>query len=172
MAKKNEHLYMSTGDLCLLFGLSKQRIQQYTVQGMPKVKHGTYDATECLKWYLDNIYSGPEDNNESIQKLKARLLKEQGDHWALKNEEKRQDLLPADEVKQQWADRAASLRGSLRGLISRLVGELEGKNRTDIRAILKREIDGLLSYFCEHKSYEAPKHFNDDDGAVNDAEEI
>ena len=142
--ENSENIFIcTTAELQLMFDCTRQTISAYNKRGMPKIKHGSYNVRDCFLWYMNNMHSGPEDADSSLVGIKKKLINEQYENWRLRNKERREELLPADEVKQQWADRAASLRGSLRGLISRLVGELEGKNRTDIRAILKREIDGL-----------------------------
>ena len=83
--------------LAAALDLTPNRIQQLTVQGMPKVARGRYDLAACTQWYIAFKLNGAQESSD-VNEARKKLYDAQVIKTELETERMRRELIPADEV--------------------------------------------------------------------------
>lgn len=144
------------GDFAKLVGVSPGRVSQMVADGMPVDPNGRIDVARGKLWIQANVSptrsaaqarTDPELPFAATRDASAervRLLREQADHAALKNAEKRRELLPASEVERAWANVLRDVRAAMLALPSRIQQRLSHLSAAEID-LIDREIRDVLS---------------------------
>lgn len=143
------------GDFAKRVGVSAGRISQMITDGLPVEPDGRIDVARGEQWVRGNISpsrSAAQARNAPELPLGAqrdaaaervRLLKEQADSAALKNAERRGELLPARDVERAWSSIFRDVRAAMLALPARIRNRAPHLSAADI-AMIDREIrEGL-----------------------------
>lgn len=137
-------------DLCELLGVSPAALTDFHQRGLAvKLGHDAYDLGATVQAYTAHLRGiaaarGGEDHVLALTTERARLAKEQADAMALKNAEKRGELVAAASVVSGWSDVLRGIRARLMALPSRLRADLPHLSASDVAAI-DREIRNTLT---------------------------
>ena len=116
-----------------LLGVTTRRIRQRSKEDNPPPQDeaGQYPCEAFGKWMVDDFRRGlgiAEDGTVYDYDLeRARLTHHQANSAMLEEQAKRGALIPAEQVKNTWADLVASARSKLLALPSRLASACTGK---------------------------------------------
>lgn len=144
-----------------IVNVSQGRISQYVKQGLPVEADGRIDVARGKLWIGQNISStrsaaqaAQDDLPFAAQKdaaeERARLVREQADYAALKNQQLRAELVPAVEVERAWTGLLRQLRSGILATPSRLRQILPHLDADDIMAI-DAELRRVLTEFADGK---------------------
>lgn len=148
--------FLRKGDFAKLVGVSPGRVSQMVADGLPVEGDGRIDVARGKLWIQANVSptrsaaqarGDPELPFAAVRDASAervRLLREQADHAALKNAEKRRELLPAAQVEREWASVLRDVRAAMLALPSRIQQRLGHLTAAEIDAI-DREIRDVLA---------------------------
>lgn len=137
-------------DLCGLLGVSPAALTDFHQRGLAvKLGHDAYDLGATVQAYTAHLRGiaaarGGEDHVLALTTERARLAKEQADAMALKNAEKRGELVSAASVASGWSDTLRGVRARLMALPSRLRASLPHLSAADV-ALIDREIRNTLT---------------------------
>lgn len=145
-----------------LIGVTPGRVTQYISNGMPTVPGATersakIDVAAAKLWIKGHVSPTRSAAQSSQSELpfaaqkdaaeeRVRLLKEQADHAALKNQQLRRELVPASDVEREWAGVLRLIRSRILAVPSRVRQVLPHLDADDIAAIdaeLKSALEGL-----------------------------
>lgn len=136
-------------DLCEMLGISAPALTDLHKRGLAvKLGHDAYDLAATVQAYTGHLRGvaggrGGEDHVNTLTSERARLAREQADAQALKNAERRGELLQAAEVSRVWGDTLRGLRARLLALPSRLRADLPHLSASDV-ALIDREMRNTL----------------------------
>lgn len=118
--------------------------------GLPKSGRGKWPLFECFDWYVKNILDYDRDSKESgeLTKIKTDLYTLRTEKEAFELAIKRKKYFPIETISEAWAARARIVKTGLRNFANRLAPVLTGKDRDEIRKILKDETNQLLADYC------------------------
>ncbi len=133
-------------ELAEIFGKSDVTIWEWQKDGLPMIAQGgsglanQYDTEACIAWYLAR-----EVAKVSKETSKDRLTRVQADLAELELAERKNVLVPVDQVEPVWQQRVFTAAAFLFGQPSRLAGMLEGTPGIEAkRALLKKEFTEFL----------------------------
>lgn len=147
----------STEQLCQLFRVTRKTIAEWVKKGMPKIAIGTFDFQKVFPWWMDGIYQGLEDRDETITEAKRKYWVERARRETMRNDIQVGALLPCDKVYPAWSERAADLRQSLITLPPRMAPILSSRSEDEIRSKLREEVFTILTNFCRDGIYTPQK---------------
>jgi hypothetical protein len=132
------------------FEVNIRTVQKWVkLKKCPKADHGIYDLKAVFQWYIETMAGGSD--SQDIEEVKLK-------YWTWKAEKERigvelskRELMPKDEIHGQWALRLAHVKSTMINFSDRLPPLLVGKNRDDIREILKQETRDLLTNYTGKK---------------------
>lgn len=87
-----------------VLALSERQVQELARDGIiPRTTRGTYDLLVCVQSYVKHIREVAAGRSSTDGKLdivaeRARLAREQADHYAMKNAVMREQLVPAEDI--------------------------------------------------------------------------
>lgn len=129
--KTGEPRSLKKVDFAKLIGVSPGRVSHMIRDGLPVEPDGRIDVARGKLWIQANVdpkrsaaqsaqgempfAAAPDASAERV-----RLLREQADYAALKNAEKRRELVPASEVEKIWEGEWRQLRSAILAAPSRL----------------------------------------------------
>ncbi len=132
---------VNTAQLAVLLGISAQRVRQLANEGVIiKAGRGLYDTRLAIKSYCERLRRTSARSNtdtptgDELKTEKLRLVKEQADAAALKNEALRGELVPAADVEARWTTILTDLRAQMLAISGRIAGRLS-LSPTDIAEI-------------------------------------
>lgn len=119
----------TTGELAALLGISAQRIRQLASEGLfVRAGRGCYDTRGSISRYCERLRAERTNRTtpagDELKAEKLRLVKEQADAAALKNEALRGDLVPAADVEARWTTILTDLRAQMLAVSGRIAGRL------------------------------------------------
>ena len=129
-------------ELAQAAGVSRSRISQWAREGMPKIKHGQYDAEACLAWIAERR-DDSSATSPDLKTLRARLYRLQGDAQEIRNDVLRADLLLAETVETALNGLCAAIVEYLEQWASEATGADEQHQR---REVTHRVRDGLAGH--------------------------
>jgi len=146
-------------DFAKRVGVTPGRVSQMVKDGLPVEPDGRIDVARGQIWIKANISptrsAAQSDQNElpfAAQKDAAeerlRLIKEQADGQALKNEQMRRNLLPAPEVERAWSDVMRTVRAGILAVPARLrqtMPHLTPQDFAMLDAELRRALEDLAN---------------------------
>lgn len=136
-------------DMCKLLGVSAAALTDFHQRGLAvKLGHDAYDLGATVQAYTAHLRGiaaarGGEDHVLALTTERARLAKEQADAQALKNAEKRGELVSAASVLSTWSDTLRGLRARLLALPARLRADLPHLSASDVALIDRAMRDTL-----------------------------
>lgn len=144
---------VTQAELAQLHGVSHVTIRNWEHEGMPVAKRGRsgvsgkYDVAATVEWRVAREV-GKVEARQNKQKLniedeRARLVKEQADAQALKNEVSRGRLLDIDVVVMAWAEQIANAKSQFRAVKSKLKTRLPKLTTKELNLI-----GGLIDQGC------------------------
>lgn len=144
-------------DFAKLIGVSAGRVSHMVRDGLPVEPDGRIDVARGKLWIQANVdpkrsaaqsaqgempfAAAPDASAERV-----RLLREQADYAALKNAEKRRELVPSSEVEKIWESEWRQLRSAILAAPSRLRQVLPHLATSDI-AEIDAELRRILEEF-------------------------
>lgn len=137
-------------DLCDLWGITPGMLTALLKRGIAvKLGHDAYDLVKSTRQYVEHLRGtaagrGGEEQVLTLTGERARLAREQADAQALKNAERRHELVSAAEVERAWADTLRSLRSQLLAMPSRLRMTRPSLAAADVE-VIDREMRDLLT---------------------------
>lgn len=146
-----------TQEIAALLGVNRRSISRWVRdEKMPQNPDKTFDGARCVQWLTERLETrnaaecdrpipGEQWLHEfrRVQFLRAELqLKlEQG------------ELMPESEVIDQWVARVREVTSGLETFADRMPPLVVGRNRDEIRAILKAEIGELRNAYARNGKY-------------------
>lgn len=129
-----------------LVNVSPGRVSQMIRAGLPVEPDGRIDVARGREWIRANVdpkRSAAQGDQTALPfaaqpdaaSERARLVREQADHAALKNAMLRRELLPAVEVERAWSDTLRRVRSRVLAVPSRLRQVLPHLTTHDAQAI-------------------------------------
>ncbi len=159
-AKGFSGMIVGVKDLAEVTGYTTQRLDQIREQGVIKtVKHGKYEALECLKALFEharslrkNQHDGDPNTPEGrgYEFHRARLTEAKADIAEIEAELKKGTTHAAEAVAAVWADMIGNARAKLLALPTKLAGALDGLEITEREALIK---DGVIEALRELADY-------------------
>lgn len=159
-AKGFSGMIVGVKDLAEATGYTTQRLDQIREQGVIKtVKHGKYEALECLKALFEharslrkNQHDGDPNTPEGrgYEFHRARLTEAKADIAEIEAELKKGTTHAAEAVAAVWADMIGNARAKLLALPTKLAGALDGLEITEREALIK---DGVIEALRELADY-------------------
>jgi len=141
-------LIVTTAQLSGLFDITRQAIQNWKSLGCPgNISHGHWDLKAVLKWWLDNMYSGTSDEDESINDVKRKYWTHKAEGERIRVEKEKGRLVSLDDVLNAWIARLRMVRSGLDSWVDRLPPLLEGKSRKEIAKLLRGELWTIYQNF-------------------------
>lgn len=131
-------------DLADLLGVSQKTICGWAKIGMPRMGRDQYDFKAVFPWWMDRIYKGPEDKDETITAAKKRYWLGKADQIQLKNSILAGDYIQRSSITQDITDRVAIFRNAVRSWRTRLPHLLVGLSSEDMLPIIEKEMDDAL----------------------------
>ncbi len=145
----------SYADLSRMTGISyktlKKALDAAGIEPIEAGGQGKAHLFDCAG-ALEAIYNPTDDRAAlDLNTERARLAKEQADEKAMKNAILRGELMPIDEIRDQWARIAIGIRINFLALPSRLAQMLETVSTpTERRAMIDNEIKTILTALADH----------------------
>lgn len=138
--------------------ISPGRVSQLINSGLPVEADGKIDVARGRIWIQENVdanRSAAQKQHElgfdlpgpsTVAAERLRLVKEQADHAALKNQIARRELVPAHEVEREWASVFRKVRAGVLSVPSRIRQALPHLTAHDVAAIdaeIRRVLEDL-----------------------------
>jgi hypothetical protein len=139
-------MIITTNQISEIFGVSKKTISLWTKRGMPKHKHGHYDAALAVQWWADNVYRA-DDDTEGILEAKESYWKAKARNETVKADLAEGASMPVDDLKKAWSWRVNEIFKGIMGWSMRLTPLLIGKTDKEIQSIIYNEAWGLCDQF-------------------------
>ena len=137
---------VSTSFLCHVFGVSRNAISEWVRdRGMPQIARGMFDMKACLDWWLEEVYQGPEDDEDSIKAAKLRLFRLKGDETEQKIGTKAGEWVTKAAVRLAHGVILSRFRNAVRSWRSRLPPILAGKSEEEMLPLIEKEMDDALT---------------------------
>jgi phage terminase Nu1 subunit (DNA packaging protein) len=147
-------------DLAEVTGYTTQRLDQLREMGVIKtIKHGKYDALECLKALFEhskNLRRNQHDGDPSTPEGKgyefhrARLTEAKADIAEIEAELKKGTTHAAEAVAAVWSDMIGNARAKLLALPTKLAGALDGLEITEREALIKDGVNEALRELADY----------------------
>ncbi len=144
--------------------LSDRTVRELLDRGiLPNARRGALDLDACRLAYVRHLRemaagraTGPAGDDLTAER--ARLAREQADHYALKNAALRQELLPRTEITRTVSAVFQIVRDRLTALPARLAGPLARlSDQSDIRTRLSDAIGAVLVELSEERVIATPE---------------
>ena len=119
---------IGANDLANLFGLTRQRINQLTAEGLPKAGRGRYLLKESVTWWVDYWKNKNSRADQSLDNHKRRLLIAQAKRAEIDNEQKLKELIPVDIVSNVLNQVGVIVASQLDAIAPRLSNELTNQD--------------------------------------------
>jgi phage terminase Nu1 subunit (DNA packaging protein) len=140
-------------------GVTPGRVSQYIKEGMPVEPDGRIDVARGEQWIKANVsptrsaaQSAQSDLPFAAQRDAAeeriRLVREQADREALKNQRLRGELVPAADVERAWSNILRQVRSAVLAVPSRVRQQLPHLTAHDIAtfdAEIRRALEDLAN---------------------------
>jgi len=146
--------FVSVGKIADTFNFKSPRRVQYLVKlGMPREARGQYDLGRCVVWYIRYLqkelerrggHPTAEEETGSLLEERRRLIKAQADQAELDLSRSRGELIPITYHEECLSTLFMALKQRIL-TFGRIAPQLEGENRTVIRAKLDEAAFGLLA---------------------------
>jgi phage terminase Nu1 subunit (DNA packaging protein) len=106
-------MIITTSQAAEIFGVTHKTISLWVKRGMPKHKHGHYDAALAVQWWGDNVFSG--NDSEGILEAKESYWKAKARNETIKADTSEGKVMPIEDFRGAWAWRVSEV---FKGLLS------------------------------------------------------
>lgn len=144
-------------DFAKLAKVSPGRVSQMIRDGLPVEPDGRIDVARGTLWVKENIDARrsaaqskqaelPLAAQPTVAEERARLVREQADHAALKNAALRRELIPAKDVEREWVSILRRVRSGLLAIPERIRSqhpELSGAAVATLDAEIRAVLESL-----------------------------
>jgi len=139
-------MIITTQQAVEIFGVTKKTLSLWVKKGMPKYKHGQYDANLVVRWWADNIYRA-EDDNEGVVDAKEKYWQAKARNETVKADLAEEKVMPVEDFKKAWSWRVSEIFGGVLSWSMRLSPLLVGKTDKEIQSIVYSEAWSLCDKF-------------------------
>ncbi|MCK5507655.1 MAG: hypothetical protein KAI50_03935 [Desulfobacterales bacterium] len=148
---KKDILIIRTSQICKLFSVTSVTIGDWCKRGMPKISRGKFDLYLCFAWHGANIKPlSQESDDPEIQESQKKYWKEHARAEKIKNDEKMNLLVNAEDVRRDGYAAGAIVKEGLYQMVEQLAPELTGTNDMhEIKQILTNSNFNVLTNFSE-----------------------
>lgn len=128
-----------------VFGVSVKTIHEWHGQGLPIASRGSpgkpseYETLACINWLIDR-----EVSKVMSERPQDRLARVQADKIEMENTERRQLLIPADQLEPKLRAVLVAARELWCDEPERLARKIPGKPTREIEELLTSAFDGFL----------------------------
>lgn len=136
--------------------LSDRSVRELLAKGvLPTARRGDHDLDACRTAYIRHLRAAAAGRTlgqagDDLTAERARLAREQADHYALGNAAKRRELLPRGEITRAVAAAFSHVRDRLMALPTRIAGPLAYiTDPAEVRRRLDIEIGTALAELAE-----------------------
>lgn len=162
-----------------LFGVTDRTIRYLAEQGMvSRNSHGRYQLMKSVKGYILALRASKAGTkirlDDEEADLDLDLERAKHEHVKKQISEIKLQLIKgqvhkAEDVQAVMTDMLAKFRSKMTALPAKLAKKLEGKNRKEIQAILKKEIDNALSELSAYNpsDFYSDEHIEIDPDAIS-----
>ena len=150
--KEKQHAVVSTKTLCGIFGLFPSQTSLWKRDegaDVAAVGHNKWDATLFLEWWLENKYNILDPNDPDVREYHRRWEKARAEKIELQVAMLKGEVMPKEQIHQDWAARMAIIVNGLTVYQDRLPPLLEGKTKAQMRDIIKTENNRLRDWYCK-----------------------
>jgi phage terminase Nu1 subunit (DNA packaging protein) len=136
-------IVVNTKQLCAFFGITDQTTHNWAKTGCPKKGHGQWNLKAVFDWWWDNLAQDraiSESGDESINEAKRLYWWAKSKGEEIKNEQLIDRLITWEQIEKEWAGRVAVVAAGLTAMIDRLPPLLVGRDRREMRTVIKREV--------------------------------
>lgn len=139
-------MIITTSQAAEIFGVTTKTISFWVKRGMPKHKHGQYEAALVVAWWADNVYRA-EDDNEGILEAKEAYWKAKSRTETVKADLAEEKVMPVEDFKKAWSWRVSEIFKGIMGWSMRLTPLLVGKTDKEMQSIIYNEAWSLCDRF-------------------------
>lgn len=150
--KKQLMATMPTEIIALIFGLSKSRIRQLTLAGMPKAGRNKYRLADCVQWYAEYLKT-KESPDDDLKEQRIRYLKAKADRATIDAELSRLAVVPVEQVASIWAHHINIAKSKLLGLPTTLASTL---SKVTEPAKIQKESNRIINEILHDLSNDKP----------------
>jgi hypothetical protein len=142
-------------DVAALFNVHPSTISRWVARdGCPRNPSGTFDLRKVILWRLDDgDLESVSCEDEQATKWLTEFRKERALLAQIERKRAEGRLWPVKEIERQWNGRILLVTAGLTALAYRLPPILAGKDRNEMRAIIKAEVRELRNNYAEVGRY-------------------
>lgn len=138
--------YVSVKEVASVLGITEQRVQQLTRQGLPKGDRNQYPLLGCIKFYISYLQQQLDQNaNDNIVKEKIKLYRARAEKAEAESEKLRGRLLDVADATQQVMAIMQELKDNLLGISGRFCHEVVKLAPAQVKELIEIEITKSLS---------------------------
>lgn len=145
-------------DIAAHLDLSDRSVRELLDKGvLPNARRGALNLDQCRVAYIRHLREmaagrGTGPSADDLTAERARLAREQADHYALKNAAMRLELLPRADITRAVSAAFQIVRDRLTALPARLAGPLARLSEpADVRVRLADAVNGVLVELSEER---------------------
>lgn len=145
-------------DIAAHLDLSDRSVRELLDKGvLPNARRGALNLDQCRVAYIRHLREmaagrGTGPSADDLTAERARLAREQADHYALKNAAMRLELLPRADITRAVSAAFQIVRDRLTSLPARLAGPLARLSEpADVRVRLSDAVNGVLVELSEER---------------------
>jgi terminase small subunit / prophage DNA-packing protein len=127
---------LSQAQIAALFGVAPRTVREWHEKGLPRKGNGTYDAPECVAWYV--AYCTGDDLD--LNREKARLAKAQADKTEMANAVQRGELVPQERAREDVGEYIDACRKRLTNVPSHVEQQLDAETARRVVPIVRERI--------------------------------
>ena len=149
------NLVLSTSEVAAFFGVSRVSVHKWHKNGLPKIKHGTFDLKIVFDWWWDNIaqYHTAELTDGSMDTARREYWQAKAESERIKVDQLKDTLVAWIEIEKEWCARVVVVTSGLNAFSDRLPPLLEGKSRPQMQKIIKDEVWQLRDSYARKGKY-------------------
>jgi len=139
---------VSTKECARFFDISRQGLAEWHLQGCPKDSRGKWNLKQVYDWLIDH-----KSQNQSIEDARLRWHTARAEKMETEVKKEREELISHDEVVSEWVARVVELKRGLQSWSSRLPMMLEGRNKAEMKKLIRAEVWDLLDQYSRKGKY-------------------
>ena len=144
-------LLATTAQLADLLGVDSPYLTRWKPLGIQDavVSRNMWDVKKALSWWLENMHKpGNQVDSPTMQVERLRYEKSRADKMEVQVAMLKGEVIPKEQIHQDWAARMAIIVNGLTVYQDRLPPLLEGKTKAQMRDIIKTENNRLRDWYC------------------------
>jgi phage terminase Nu1 subunit (DNA packaging protein) len=150
------NIILNTTETAAFFGVTTRSVQNWAKAGCPQRKRGHWNLKAVYDWwweYIGQDRAEADIGDASINEAKRHYWWAKSKTEEIKNEQLIDRLITWEQIEKEWAGRVAVVAAGLTAMIDRLPPLLVGRDRREMRAIVKQEVLVLRKSYARKGKY-------------------